>query len=409
MVRGGGRKGGDEGTRPVSAQDVSSEERVKQIQEHMEEYVNLVRTRAPAEDVKKAEEQLAREMGRDTFQAFKRQLPAQLRVRRGIDATRVYQHFRLPGRKRIVHDRRGEAGRERHAAEREGRRTESMVMREGRLTHEKAKHYENYLGERMQAARSMGEAAGIKKTMDELLSRFEQMIIKRFEGDQKIVQMAEEGRQTFLKKTAQQWSDFFSRFAGRFLGKRVPVRNIQQFLFRGMVPKGAKGIVISDMTLKSGRVERFIRFSILAEAMAKLAKAMPGQMFGKDVLTGEELYYLALAAARGREYVTGPKPTEGRFMGGVAEERASQELGIPLAAHLAKKTKELRAKSRRGWGVGREREPLEEGVPGQFIPWWHWGNLKPGGPHRSTTVAFYIGLGIVIVIGLLALTAQLLK
>lgn len=407
----GGKGSGEQGASQVSMKDVTPEERVKRVQEHMEQYVDLVSKRAPAEEIKKAESELSREMGKDTFEAFKRQLPKQLRVRRSLDAQRVYQHFRLPGRQRMVHDRRG-MGREGARAKHESYRTrEHMHVREGKLTREEVRKYVNYLADRMHL-RPEGKAhtPEMRAKVDEFLSAFEKMIVRRFEGDRQVARQLKDNKPVFLKKTAAQWQQFFSRFAGRILKKKVPTRNIKQFLFRGLVPKGSKGVVVTDMTLVSGRVERFIRFGILADAMAKLAKMMPGQTFGREFLSGEELLYLALAAARGREYVTGLRPREGKFMAGVAEERAAQELGLPLATHLRQKTQDIRKGkgfgALRGW---KDKEFAEEELPYQFIPWWHWGNLKRPGKFRMTTVAFYIALGLVTILGIIAITSHLLR
>lgn len=411
MFLSGGRGRGDQGapTR-VEGREPSAADRARQLQEQMENYIDLVRKKAPPEKIKEAEKQISDNIGKDKFRLFKGQLLKQLRVRRSLDAQRVYRHFRLPGRHRVVHDRRGE-GRARGRPERgRGRRPAGRThVREGKLVRETARRRAGYFIDRSRLGVETAKPE-TKARVDELLSKFEQLIIKRFEGDKQVARKGEKGKSKFKAKSEKQWKQFFQRFAGRILRKRVRTSNVRDFVFRGLVPKEGKGVVISDMTLASGRVERFIRFSIIAEAMAKLTKMIPGDKFGKDMLTGEELYYLALAVARGREYRTGPRPTEGRFMTGVAEERASRDLGLPLAAHLERKAKDLR----KGTGLGafkgwKEREPGPEEPPYQFIPWWHWGNLKRPGKFRMTTVAFYIGLGLIALIGIAAITAHLLK
>lgn len=415
----GGTDRGEKG--PVSLDTrATSQDRVgKQI----EQYIDLVRKQAPTEKIKQAEKNLSEQMGKDRFEAFKRQLPRQLRARRSLDAQRVYRQFRLPGRQRMVRDRRGrsrgrpsERARARKAAtgarKEAASKADTLRMRGGRISKEAARKYKNFFADKMQLKSETAARSAMKQAqIDELLSKFEKLIVRRFEHDQEVAKQSKKGEQTFLQKTEEQWKAFFSRFASRFLKKKVPTSNIQEFLFRGMVAKGAKGVVISDMTLASGRVERFIRFSILAEAMARLAKLMPGQKFGKDMLKGEELYYLALAAARGREYKTVPKPTEGRFMGGAAEERAAQELGLPMSAHLQRKSDAMKKGGRMGamfaFGEDRERPPEEQ--PYRFVPWWHWGNLWRPGKFKMITVAFYIGLLLLALIGVTAITAIFLK
>ena len=416
----GGKDRGDRGPIRLDTR-ASAQDRVgKQI----EQYVDLLRKQAPTEKIKQAEKQLSEQMGKDRFEAFKRQLPRQLRARRSLDAQRVYRQFRLPGRRRMVRDRRGRMRgrpaaklRARKAAARSSKeaakaKVDTMRMRGGRITKQASRKYKNFFADKMQlkseaTARTVGKQAQI----DELLSKFEKLIVRRFEHDQEVAKQSKKGEQTFLQKTESQWKTFFARFTSRFLKKKVPTKNIQDFLFRGMVSKGAKGVVISDMTLASGRVERFVRFSILAEAMARLAKLMPGEKFGKDMLKGEELYYLALAAARGREYKTVPKPAEGRFMGGVAEERAAQELGLPMSAHLEHKSEAMKKGGRMGaafaYGEDKERPPEEQAY--RFVPWWHWGNLKRPCKFKMMTVAFYLALLLLAIIGITAISAMFLR
>jgi hypothetical protein len=399
----------------VSGEELSPQKRAERVQKQMQEYLDLVQKKAAPDRIKQAEENLTREMGKDRFEAFKRQLPRHMRALRGVATRRAYTQFRLPGRERMVHDRRAET-RERPRGRERGRRVsrraarQAMRLREGKLIGEKGKKYINYLNlEARMRKLAQTQKPEVKAQIDELLSRFEKMLVQVFEEGAQFAKKSKDGKPAFLKKTDSQWKKFFSRFAGRILKKKVPTKNIQGFLFRGMVPKGAKGLIISDMTLASGRVERFVRFSILAEAMAKLSKLLPGDAFGKEMLTGEELYYLALASARGREYATAPKPTPGRFMGGVAEERAAQQLGLTMTAQLKDKTAELKRGRKLGaFGWGKEKEPYEE-TPYQFIPWWHWDNLRRPGKFKMITVAFYLALGLTIVIGILAITQHLLK
>jgi hypothetical protein len=413
MCLAGGNQRGDGGKQRVE-RDLSPQERAERMQElqqRMRNYVDLMSKRAPpAEKIKQAEQQLSQTMGRDRFEAFKRHLPRQLKRAEG---RWTYRQFRLPGGRRMVRDRRGTRMRGRPSRRRgpreEPKRPMSMHVREGKLVKEKARKYANYLGDRMQGQqKGAAKQAKVQAQIKELLSKFEKLIVERFEGDRAIAKKAKDGKPVFLKKTRAQWASFFKKFIGRTIKKKVPTKNIRDFMFRGMVPRGAKGVVISDMTLASGRIERFVRFSILADAMAKLQKFLPGDRFGKDMLSGEELYYLALAVARGRKYKTAPKPTQGMFMAGAAEEKAAQELGLPMASRLDRKTSDLR-KGKGGFGFsGKDKEILEE-TPYRFVPWWHWGNLKPGGPHRSTTVAFYVALGVIVVLGILAITVNLLK
>ena len=118
------------GEQRVQMKDLTTQERAERTQKMMQEYLDLVQQRAPAERIKKAETNLSKEIGRDHFEAFKRQLPKHMRARRGVDARRTYRHFRLPGRRRVVQDRRVRP-RGRRVAGREARRAAHMHVRDG--------------------------------------------------------------------------------------------------------------------------------------------------------------------------------------------------------------------------------------------------------------------------------------
>jgi len=60
------------------------------------------------------------------------------------------------------------------------------------------------------------------------------------------------------------------------------------------------------------------------------------------------------------------------------------------------------------FGEDKERAPHDE-TPYQFIPWWHWGNLWRPGKFKIITVAFYIGLLLLAIVGITAITAVFLR
>ncbi|MBI4211521.1 MAG: hypothetical protein HY540_02680, partial [Deltaproteobacteria bacterium] len=188
---------------------------------------------------------------------------------------------------------------------------------------------------------------------------------------------------------------------------------VREFLLRGVVQKGAKGIVISDMLLANGRVEKFIRFSVMATVLEKLKMLLPGEAFTRSeiaALSQEELNYLALAVARSADAVA-EEAERGKFFDAQAEARAAQELGLPMSQHLSAKSRLLRKQRKLGLGGllgSSEGEIFEDPAPTQFIPWWHWENLKKPSPARSVTAVFYTALGIVALIGIGVLTMRLL-
>ncbi|MFA4974202.1 MAG: hypothetical protein WC683_16455, partial [bacterium] len=221
-----------------------------------------------------------------------------------------------------------------------------------------------------------------------------------------------DGLPHFNAKTEAEWKQFFLNFLDRTVAKKALLEDIKQFFMRGVVQKGAKGIFIGDLLLANGRTEKFVRFSILAEALAKLKAMMPGSQVTKEMLgklTGEELMYLALAASRGSEFAFQQEAAKGRFGLARAEAQAAEKLGITLEQQLQKKTKFLKGK-KGGRGMAwydRDSEPEE--LPYQFVPWWQWGNLKNTGSTKWVTRVFYGSLFILSMIGIALLTARLLS
>ncbi|MFH1829466.1 MAG: hypothetical protein ABH871_01650 [Pseudomonadota bacterium] len=389
------------------------------VEQSMDRWVQLVEQKAPFEDIQKAEQEVAEAMRRQPFE-MRQKLPFFLdRLKKlSVHARTVFQHFRLPGRERVVHDRREQfegkpekAAKEvskeaaKEAAKKEGgeeaKKLATFELKEGKLIKERGVTSAGVRATDVRAA---------EKRVDEMLSKFEKMIVARFEKGVQIAQQTKDGKPIFNPKTDAEWKQFFQNFMHRAVPKKALLDDIAQFFMRGVMAKGGKGIFIGDMALNSGRVEKFVRFSILAEALAKFRAMMPGSAVSKAMLgklSGEELMYLALAASR-REFATSMRPTQGKFAGARAEAQAAAALGIPLQTQLEKKARHLRGRHA-GAGFGwyeKDREPEE--MPYQFVPWWSWGNLNNPGPTRWVTRAFYGALLIISLIGIAVLTIRLL-
>lgn len=288
---------------------------------------------------------------------------------------------------------------------------EEMRLKDAKLVEEKDTRYKNFFGDRTARPGALDRQAATER-VDRMLSSFFQKVIERFEDGKTFARENPEGKQSFLEKTLAQWREFFGAFSNRTALKKVSLSEIRDFLFRGLYPKGDRGIVVSDMRLLSGRMEKFIRFSILAGALAKFKVLMPGDQFGKGMLeglSGEELMFLALSASQGPEIQASMGPTQGKFLGGRAEAQAAEALGLPVAAHLAQKARTLRDRGgllKRGM-FGDEGGPEE--LPYQFIPWWHWGNLVRPGRFRWFTAVFYGSLLALALIGIAVLSWRLLQ
>jgi len=411
MAYSGGRSE-DRGPKPITSQ-IGPEEQISSFRR----LVDLIESHAPQEKIAEAQKAVAESLGKDQFQIM-RMLPHFIQAAaKNVDAATVYEHFRLPGRDRIVHDRReeGKGGAEKDARKKERARGEQRLefeIKKGRLVKFKEKTYENYLADRMGKTVSEREAAEAK--VQRLLSVFEELIVSRFEGGRQVAKESPDGKPRFLVKTEGQWKDFFSKFYDRIVAKKVLLQDIHEFLFRGLVPKGNKGVVISDMILNNGRVEKFVRFSVIADALARLKALMPGDSFGRERLaglTGEEFLYLALAVSKGRDIAMSPLPTAGKFVSGQAEEKAAQELGLPIPGQPQGRAASLKGRTRRApfMGLFDEHEGEPEELPYQFIPWWHWANLKRPVRSRWATVAFYTALLAMALMGIGILTYRLLS
>lgn len=374
----------------------------------------------PPDQIQAMVPQIAQQTGADQFQLMK-MLPHFIQVaQKMVDAAQVYEHFRLPGQDRVVQDKRDEGTREAKGAEKKEAKKEAMEgaakdfeVRHGRLVRQKEKGYENYLGDRMDRGAHMEREEGGSR-LERFLSAFEEMVVARFEGGRDVAKESVDGKAKFLEKTEAQWKEFFSKFIDRLVAKKVSMDEIREFLFRGVVPKGNKGIVISDMVLADGRVEKFIRFGVIADALAKLKAMTPGDVFGREKLaglTGEEFLYLALAVSRGKDIATSPLPTAGKFMLGSTEEKAAQELGIPIGGQQSDKGAQVRGRGRRSpfTGLFDEREGEPGDLPYQFIPWWHWSNLKRPTKTKWATIAFYIALLTMALLGIGVLTYRILS
>ena len=218
---------------------------------------------------------------------------------------------------------------------------------------------------------------------------------------------------SFLQKSAAQWREFFMAFLDRTVSKKALLSEIREFLFRGLVQKGGKGIMIGDLNFTSGRVEKFVRFSILAEAMARLKALLPGDALARGALanlTGEELMYLALAVSRARDMGFAALPSQGKFMGSRAEEQAASALGMQLEQQLMGKAKGLRGRRGRGLFSGDllgEEGPIED-LPYRFVHWWNLANLAKPGKLRWVTAVIYGSLLILSLVGIALMTLRIL-
>ena len=287
----------------------------------------------------------------ETLLQLSRTLPTLIQHRlQKIDAAQVYQTFKLAGSDYVVHDNREKAKGEKGPAKQDPRKTiaeeaktplEELAARGELVEPQKGKH-PNYFADPASKMKAPEQQAAMERLV-RLFTRFENALLRRFEGGEPMARPAEEGRFSFLKKTAEAWRDFFAHFAKRTVKRRVPVEQVQEWTFRGLVKKEAKATVISDLVLANGQLEKFVRFK-LAQGAAALAERLalldPGARLSPEELkqqSAKELEYLAIKSAEA-EAVFVQAPTKGKFLGTAQmEEKVASDLGLQLGEQLKEK------------------------------------------------------------------------
>lgn len=349
--------------------------------------------------------------------AFKvaQQLPRLIQqVLQKIEASQVYQTFKLPGSNYIVHDQREKSPQAQSHEKEKGESIrheskmslEALLVQKGKLQGTKEKGYENYLADPATRAKMPPAQPPVESKISKLLSRFEQVLLKRFEGGSKVAQEAQEGRSSFFKKTADQWRSFFGHFVQRTVKRHVSVNHVDSWVYRGLVQKNAKATVISDLALINGQVEKFARFRLSSEAQnlaQRLNLLEPGAQLSRQDLQGqttEELEYLAIKNAEA-DSSWNQAPTQGKFLKTAqAEEKVAGDLGLQMSA--AQKEKTLRQKKQKKGGgfsgLGEDAPPEEPAY--QFVPWYSSFLPKQKGPTRWFVVVTYITIAVIVIAGL---------
>lgn len=351
------------------------------------------------------------------------------------------QQFTAPGTGRVIQDRREIVARQRERAMAERRQPEraetatpreSSQQRAERDDRARARHAGGDVAAEAQAAHSpagtrggslgpqqlrdrsilrpFGSAAGAAEgpVVKKLLAEFVQAVIRRFEEGEEQVVGTPEGEAHFLAKTAAQWVQFFGRFLHRTVQKEVALQELaDQSVFRGLLKQaggGDVGLLIGDLTLRNGMVEKFARFNIsLTRLLATLREMEPGAALPKQLITqaaeAETLRYLALGhptedAGASRAL----RETGGIFTALKTEAVIAEHLGIPLSALGGRSAPEARAtRSGPRGGIGRWLSgdgEASDAPPERFVPWWSWDREERAGLRRWMVP---ITLGTIIV------------
>ena len=413
--------------KPPSLNDLLSPDRFKINQDTLPDLHNPVQhlletieSGAPQDVIKQVEEQVKQalsysEAGKVSEQFNKlKEVAKQL-----VDARGAFQHLKL--KDRVIPDNRDkpkakpehdkpEKGRSRHE-------TKDFEVVKGRLVAAKdKKESEGYYANRMNSGQHVQadpRNAATRSVIERILNTFERLLIERFENGRPIVQEHPDGQPLLSEKSLAEWQQFFTSFGDRSVGRKLNLADVRDFLFRGLVQKGDKAIVVADVNLANGKVEKFIRFQVLDDLLQKLKTMQPGQSFSKDALqklSGEELYVLALAVAQGGGFEFSPQAAKGKFLLGSTEEYTKRELGLSPPENPQHRAQKSARKGRGGLfsGSWKEREVWEEDLP-QFVPWWSWGKIQRREKTESVRSIFYMALIIVSILAVLALTFKFLN
>ncbi|MFH1654365.1 MAG: hypothetical protein ABIE74_09990 [Pseudomonadota bacterium] len=350
---------------------------------------------------------------------IQKQMPTILR--RAITAPKVvYRRFRLVGRRRMVTDRRAELRHKGHHRAHEGARQhahDSHRIDRGRLSKRHADYLRSFFGDRSKIGSSEQKAA--KAGMDEMLSKFEKLILACFEQGKTIGKKSADGLPHFNAKDLAQWREFFSNFSAE--KRKILLEQVRNFLFRGVVERegGKNPLLISDMMLQSGRMEKYIRLPVMMELLGKLKAMHPGEKFGKELLKlaeGDELIYLALMTEEGMDFLHGLKPKQGMFMSEKGESIVKQHLGLgsPMSDQLGRKTQTLHKNKTRGFlgflGFFKGEKGVEsEETPYRFTGWRQNLERPQMLPFRIVRVVIYLALLVFSILGIGALLYKFLS
>lgn len=313
-------------------------------------------------------------------------------IRRMVHAPKApYRQFRLAGRKRVVTDRRDLLKRQR------------VEPRES----QQARNVSKVLSEASQPA------SGTFEPM-EVLSQLEKLLVACFENGEQVGKKSSDGKPHFKAKTVEEWRGFFSKFASE--KKKVALKDVMDLLFRGVVEKGPKAVVISDLKMR-GIIEKFVRFSVIADAVQVLKTLQPGQSIPKEILklSSEQLAYLALMSSAEASFASSPEESRGIFTSERIEAALKEKLATPLSSQLEQKTKILRSKTRRTGLLGmlgfwREKEGTqEEGAPERFVGWRKDLEKPQIFSSNSVRMIFYLALFTISILGIALLIVRLLK
>lgn len=246
-----------------------------------------------------------------------------------------------------------------------------------------------------------------------ILSEFETAVVARFEGGEAQAQPHPDGQPKFLQKTTHQWKEFFKAFLPRSVVKEVPMEQLAEaHTFRALLQKAGEsgtGVLISDLALASGQIEKFTRIELPLAGIAQQLQQLPA---GATVTTAllekhvqaDQLRYVAIRPRGGDEIgPTAQRDTGGLFTSQRTETLVAAQLGIrqPLPqTDTPAVGSGARAKhGRRGLLDG---DALSDEFSRHVIPSW-WEREQRRGPKR-----WFVPVTFGVLIAFLAIMAWML-
>jgi len=316
-------------------------------------------------------------------------------VNKRLESSWVYQTFKLPGTNYVVRDHRGQRADQAQEKDQDS----AFKMKDGKMAESKKKTYANYLGNRQ--VLQPGESKAAMQEIKRILSEFEKLLVERFEKGTTVEKQSPDGKPHFKLKTDAEWKAFFSKFVKRTVWKKSDLKMLKSFIFRGLVKLakggGAHAMLVGDMAMTDGQVQKFTRLKVLSQLMDLLSQMEPGSTVEKELLekglSAEDFRFLALAHKHAdRGVKTGQQATRGMFADQRTEDQVSKHLGI--GGRRGKKG----YKGPIRWG--------EEGGSAEahaFVPLGFWERQTRGGWPKMPILITFTVIVLLVLAGIFAL------
>lgn len=250
-----------------------------------------------------------------------------------------------------------------------------------------------------------------------ILSEFEAKVLARFESGDPMAQALPDGQPKFLHKSAQQWKEFFKNFWSRTVAKEVAMDALgDAHTFRGLLQKKGEagtGVLISDLALASGQVEKFTRIELPLAGIAQQMQQWPAgaalpRALLEQQLRAEQVRYLAIRPRGADDAVQRTaRETGGMFTTQRTEDAVAAQLGIRvpqtgLPVEAGKTDAAERQRNRNRCGLLDGDLIGDDGRRHVVPPWWAR-EERTGRRRWFVTVTLGVLLATLVIVGWLVL------